>query len=344
MRSLAFLFLLAFSGTAAAADDAAIAKIATYQGSDRQAMLEAGARSEAALTIYTVGAQIDPLITAFSAHYSWLTVRVLKADGPAIVKRVTEEYKAGVYTVDAYETDDYGIRLLQEGGALASFRSPEMTAYPPEAFGPNNSWVMMRQDLISLGFNTKSVAPDAAPRSNKDLLDPKWKGKLGISASVTAITTWVGALALSEGEDFVRRLGKQDLRRYNLGGRAVANLVVSGEAPLVVNARQSHMFASRKDGAPVEWRALGPAYASVSGVAFAGKAPHPHAAMLFVDFMLGREAQTIYTEELGYSTLRKDMGGTDANVKPLYLTLRPDFYRKYEEWQDLSDEAFGPGK
>ena len=341
MRALACAALLLVSAAADAADGDSLAKIARYQGADRQAMLEAGARAEGALTIYTVGAQIDPLMEAFSAHYPWITTRVLKGGGPELVKRVTEEYKAGVYTVDAYEMDDYGIRLLQEGGVLASFRSPEMAAYGPESIGPGDSWAMMRRDLISLGFNSKVVSPDAAPHSNQDLLDPKWKGKLGISGSPTAIVTWVGALALSEGEPFLRKLGQQDLRIYNLGGRAVANLVVSGEAPLVVNARRSHMFASKKEGAAVEWRALGPSYASVSGVALAGKAPHPHAAMLFIDFQLSPEAQKIYSGDLGYSSMRKDMPGSDAKVEALYLTLRPDFYREYEAWTDLSDEVFG---
>jgi iron(III) transport system substrate-binding protein len=341
---LALGLLLGSAGMARAADGDALAKIALSQGADRQAMLEAGARAEGALTIYTVGAQIDPLMTAFSAHYPFITARVLKADGPALVKRVTEEYQAGLYTVDAYEMDDYGIRLLQEAGVLASFRSPEMAVYGPDSFGPNNSWVMMRRDLISFGFNTDSVSPDAAPHSNADLLDAKWKGKLGISASVTAIVTWVGALALSEGENFVRKLGKQDLRLYNLGGRAVANLVVSGEAPLVVNARRSHMFASRKEGAHVAWRALGPSYASVSGVALAGRPQHPNAAMLFIDFQLGLEAQKIYSADLGYGSMRHDMPGADAPVTALNLTLRPDFYREYEAWNDLSDEVFGAQK
>ena len=325
--SLLVLVPLVLAGSAAYAAAGDTARIALYDGADRQAMLEQAARVEGALTIYTVGAQIDPLMAAFGARYPFLTTRVLKADGPALVKRVTEEYKAGVTNVDAYEMDDYGIRLLKEAGVLASFRSPEMAAYGPESIGPDNGFVMMRRDLISLGFNTDAVPPDAAPHTHLDLLDARWKGRLGISASVTAIVTWVGALALAEGEAFVRKLGRQDLRLYNLGGRAVANLVVSGEAPLVVNARRSHMFASRKEGAHVAWRALGPSYASVRGVALAGRPQHPAAAMLFIDFQLGSEAQKIYSEELGYSSMRRDMPSADTPVQALYLTLRPDFYR-----------------
>src|SRR5437660_1410086 len=116
---LALGLLVGSAMNAYAVEGDALAKIAFYQGADRQAMLEAAARSEGSLTIYTVGAQIDPLMAAFNAHYPNITTRVLKADGPALVKRVTEEYKAGLYTVDAYEMDDYGIRLLREAGVLA---------------------------------------------------------------------------------------------------------------------------------------------------------------------------------------------------------------------------------
>jgi ABC-type Fe3+ transport system substrate-binding protein len=129
-----------------------------------------------------------------------------------------------------------------------------------------------------------------------------------------------------------------------MGGRAVSNLIVSGEAPIVVNNRRSHMYASAKQGAHVAWRALGPSYTSVSGAALATQAPHPHAAMLFIDFLLGRAAQRIYTQDLGYASMRRDMQSDDAPAQKLYLTLRPDFYREYEEWNDLSDAVFRAAK
>lgn len=165
-----------------------------------------------------------------------------------------------------------------------------------------------------------------------------------MSATESTLTNWVGAMLTSEGEDFVRKLGRQEMRLYGMGGRAVSNLVVSGEAPLVVNSRFSHMFASRKDGAKVSWRALGPSYTAVSGTAVPNRAKNPHAAMLFVDFMLSAEAQKIYTTELGYSSLRRDMANATAPAKKLYLALRPNYTRDYEEWGRLADQVFKSGK
>jgi iron(III) transport system substrate-binding protein len=334
------ILLLAWATTARAADPAEIARIANYAGADRQPLLETGARAEGGLVIYTVGAQIDPVVKAFNAKYPFLTVRVVKKDPPELVKQVGQEYKAGIYTVDAYELDDFGLRPLLEAGLLAPFASPETAHYPAEAIEAGKHWVMMRQDFISLGFNTDALKPEDAPRSHQDLLDPKWKGRMGISASVSTIVTWVGALAVAEGEAFVRKLGPQTMRLYPLGGRAVSNLIVSGEVPIVVNNRRSHMYASARDGAHVAWRALGPSYTSVSGAALATHAKNPHAAMLFVDFLLGSQAQAIYTKDLGYASMRDDLQSSDAPSQKLYLTLRPDFYREYEQWNDLSDEVF----
>src|SRR5581483_7894886 len=46
-------------------------------------------------------------------------------------------------------------------------------------------------------------------------------------------------------------------------------------------------------GAPVKWKALDPTFGRPQGIGVARMAPHPHAALLFIDFMLSREGQEI---------------------------------------------------
>lgn len=330
-------------GTAQAADPATVSRIANYQAGDRQAFLEAGARKEGTLLIYTVGAQIDPVVKAFNAEYPFLSVKIFKNDIPTLLTKTFEEYKAGVYDADVFEIEDYGLRILLEAKILSSYFSPEMANYPADAVEPGKRWTLMREDYASLGFNTDAYRPEQVPQTHMDLLDPKWKGKLGVSATQSTLANWVGALVVGEGEDFVRRLGRQKLTLYNLGGRAVSNLVVSGEVPLVVNSRFSHMYASRRDGAKVAWRALGPSYTAVSGVAIPIRSQNPHAAMLFADFILSAAAQKIYTERLGYSSLRNDMANTTAPAKKLYLGLRANYTAEYEGWERLADQVFRSG-
>jgi len=180
---------------------------------------------------------------------------------------------------------------------------------------------MMRQDFISLGFNTDDLKPDAAPRSHQDLLDPKWQGRIGISATISSIVTWVGALVVSEGEGFVRKLGAQ----------------IGGSIPWAAARSAISLSRARRPSWPTTaartcMRAPGRVRMSPGGHSallhlgerrrMAARAKDPHAAMLFVDFLLGPEAQAIYTKELGYASLRLDMPSSDAPQEKLYLTLR----------------------
>jgi iron(III) transport system substrate-binding protein len=327
-----------------AADPQTVSRIANYEAADRQSVLEAGARKEGELLVYAVGSQIDPVIKAFGAKYPFLSVKVFKADIPLLLKKVTEEYRAGVYNVDAYELDDYGVEILRDTRMITPFSSPETVNYGPEAIEAKKHWVFMREDYASLGFNLNAYSPEQVPQTHAGLLDPKWRGKLGVSATESTLTVWVGTMAVSEGEEFVRKLGAQKMTLYNMGGPAVANLVVSGEAPVVVNNRASHMYARRKDGAKVAWRAIGPSYTAVSGVALPTRSKNPHAAMLFIDFMLGVEAQKIYTAELGYTSLRKDMPNSAAPVQKVYLAMRPNYRRDYEQWNRLAQQVFRSGQ
>jgi iron(III) transport system substrate-binding protein len=337
------LLLAMMASAALAADSKTVANIANYTAADRQTFLEAGARKEGELLVYAVGSQIDPLIKAFGAKYPFLSVKVFKADIPHLLKKVTEEYRANVFNADAYELDDYGLAILRDARMLAPFQSPEMANYSSDAIEPGKHWVFMREDYASLGFNTDAYSSGEVPQKHADLLDPKWKGKLGISATASTLTMWVGTMVVSEGEDFVRKLGHQQMRLYNLGGPAVANLVVSGEAPLVVNNRRSHMYVRKNAGGHVGWRAIGPSYTAVSGVALASRSNHPHAAMLFNDFMLSAEGQKIYTTKLGYTSLRKEMIGNAAEIKKVYLARRPNYRRDYEQWSRLADQVFKSG-
>ena len=76
-----------------------------------------------------------------------------------------------------------------------------------------------------------------------------------------------------------------------------------------------------------------------SGVAIARKAPHPHAAMLFADFLMSKEAQVLY-QELGYDSPRRDLAGSGAKVQKLYLTNRPNYIGEFEVWAKLYQDVF----
>ena len=313
--------------------------IANYAGADRQAMLEAGARREGTVLVYTTGTQIRPLLDRFEQKYPYVKVELARASSADTARKVVEEYRAGYEKVDAFELASHGLIVPREENILQPFQSPELAAYSPDAVEPKHHWVMVRESYTGIGFNTKLLASDKAPKTYQALLDPQWKGRMAISGVSTTAVNWVGTMLIVEGLDFVRKLGQQNIRVYNLTGRALANLMTSGEVALSPTIYNSHVAASADKGAPLAWAAPGPVPVTDTGVAIARKAPHPHAAMLLIDFLMSKEGQILY-QELGYDSARTDLTAPGAPVQKLYLTNRANYIGEYESWTKIYQDIF----
>jgi iron(III) transport system substrate-binding protein len=342
----AFFFALAgglvLSASALDAAPQSVAEIANYAGADRQQVLEAGARKEGVVVIYNTGTQTKPVMDAFGAKYPFLKVENYRGDATAVTRRVIEEYKAGRYAVDNVQMTTGGLYPIRDAGYLQPYVSPELAVYKKEALEPGRHWAIDFESYSSVGWNTKLVSESEIPKVLDDLLDPKWKGKMAVPGSTT-LGNWVGGLILDKGEDFVRKLGQQQIRVYEISGRAVANLVVSGEVVMSPAVFNSSIYTSKQEGANVAWRAVGGTYATIDAMAIAAKAPHPHAAMLYADFFLSREGQ-VGVQKLGYASARNDMENGDKPAKIHYLTERPDYVREYERWNLLARQVFGKGE
>lgn len=317
-----------------------VGEIANYAGNDRQRILEDRAKMEGALTIYTTGTQIAPLVDRFKQKYPFVRVQMLRASSVDVATKVTQEYSAGVFLVDAFELNSDGLILPRHQGVLQPFTSPEAANFEANAVEAGRHWISVRESYTGIGFNTAKIPAALAPKTYQDLLNPRWKGKMAISATTGTAGNWVGAMVVTYGVDFVRMLGKQDVRVYPVAGRALANLMISGEVTLSPTIYQSHVEASKAQGAPLAWNAPGPVPVTDTAVALATKAPHPHAAMLLIDFLLSREAQLLY-RDLGYLSSRKDMKSDEyPDLQKLFLMNRPRYVEEFEAWMRLFQEAF----
>ena len=341
-RVVAALVACAIAGLPAPASAAplTVGEVANYAGTDRQRVLENGAKSEGALTIYTTGTQIAPLVDRFKQKYPFVKVQMLRASSVDVATKVTQEYSAGVFLVDAFELNSDGLILPRDQGVLQPFMSPEAQNFEANAVESGRHWISVRESYTGIGFNTAKIPAAQAPKTYQDLLDPRWKGKMAISATTGTAGNWVGAMVVTHGADFVRMLGRQDIRVYPVAGRALANLMISGEVMLSPTIYQSHVDASKALGAPLGWNAPGPVPVTDTAVALAAKAPHPHAAMLLIDFLLSREAQLLY-RDLGYLSSRKDMKSDEyPDLQKLFLMNRPHYVEEFETWMRLFQEAF----
>jgi iron(III) transport system substrate-binding protein len=334
---------LCFAALPARAAPRTVAEIANYAGADRQQLLEDGARHEGALLLYATGTQIQPLLDRFMQKYPYIKVAMPRASSVDVTRKVIEEYGAGLYQVDAYELSSYGLVVEREQGLLQPFISPELAGYEATAIEPGRNWVSVRESYLGIGYNTQKISAQDAPKSYQELLDPKWKSKMAISGSLSTSANWVGAMVIALGTDYVKKLAQQDIRVYELTGRALANLTIAGEVPLSPTTYNSHVEASRAQGAPIAWNVPGPVPVTDTSVALALKAPHPHAAMLLIDFLMSKEGQAIY-RDLGYVPSRNGMAPADFPVlQKLYLTNRPNYVQEFEQWAALVQQTIFKG-
>jgi iron(III) transport system substrate-binding protein len=294
------------------------ADIATYQGPDRTQRLIDGAKKERALTIYTSITVDDMAVlsAAFEKKYG-IRPNVWRASSENIIQRASTEARGGRFDVDLFETDGVAMEAIYREKLLQAVKTPHLSDLTPAAIPSHGEWIGDRLQVFTAAYNTKLVKKADLPARYEDLLDPKWKGKLGIEAGDH---DWFSAVVSDMGEEKGLKLFRDLVARNGLsvrkGHTLLANLVVSGEVPLALTTYLFKIVQFKNDGAPVDWVALPPEVARAQGTGVARKAPHPHAAILFMDFLLS-DAQAILAA--------RDFMPTNVKVKPLPSGLTLNF-------------------
>jgi iron(III) transport system substrate-binding protein len=321
------------------------AELALYQGADREKILLEGAKKEGQVVFYTSNTWVaGPVSQEFEKKYPFIKANVWRSDSKALLKRLTEELTAGRSIADVAETSPEYISIMMREKMLQEHFSPELSAYDNEAKIKGKSGVYAwtnREIYISLGFNSKLVPPADAPKTIRDYLDPKWKGKMSIAGTTTGVQ-WVGAILETMGREFLDKLSAQEINVQNISGAALSGLVASGEVPLSPTIFNSNIFTHKQKGAPVEWRPLDPVIAGVGTSGMVLNAPHPHAALLFLDYLHSKEGQQVAMKG-GLSSARTDIGSLEQKFKKVYIESKytqEQFEKKIEEWESMMRKLF----
>jgi iron(III) transport system substrate-binding protein len=284
---IALAGLLALA-TGASAQTPATADLAAYAGADRAERLIAGAKREGTLTLYTSAAVDDmaPVAAAFEMKYG-VGVKVWRASSEAIVQRSVAEARGGRFDADVIETGGAALEALHRERLLQEMRPPASADLDPAALTAHQEWTGTRFNVFVAAYNTGLVRRDELPKSYDDLTDPRWRGRLGIEAEDS---DWFGTLIDSLGEErglkLFRRIVAANGMSVRKGHTLLANLVVSGEVPLALTIYTFRAEQLKKSGAPLGWIAIPPTIARFEGAAVARRAAHPHAAILFFEFLL----------------------------------------------------------
>jgi iron(III) transport system substrate-binding protein len=293
---IATLLMAAFCAMSAAAQTAA-PEIYRYNGPDREQRLLAKAREEGTLTFYTSMATTEsgPLAAAFEKKYG-VKVQLWRALSENVLQRALTEARGGRRSLDVVETNAPEIEALAQEGVVAEFDSPHFADLPPWALPLHRRWASDRANLLVTGFNTTKVKREELPAFIEGFADPKWKGKLSLEATDS---DWMYGVSQFMGEDkardFFQALAalKPEMRKGHI---LVAQLVAAGELALCLTTYSGNAESIKAKGGPIDWAAVEPLIGRPAAVALARNAPHPHAALLFADFLLSAEGQKLLAD------------------------------------------------
>ncbi len=268
-----------------------------YKGADREAKLLEGAKKEGQVSIYTSLNTRDsgPITHEFEKKYG-IKPLLWRSSSEKVLQRAVTEARAGRFLCDVLETNGPEMEALYREKLLAEFTSPHFKDLPAAAFPKHRHYVADRFNFFVIGYNTNAVKPEEAPNSYLDLLNPRFAGKVGLEAGDT---DWFAAMVKfmgdDKGMDFFRKLAatKPQMRT---GHTLLAELLSSGEVPLAATIYNHNVEKMAKRGAPVKWKALTPTFGRPNAVGVTARAANPHAALLFADFMLSPQGQTLLKE------------------------------------------------
>ncbi|HET7392557.1 MAG TPA: extracellular solute-binding protein, partial [Candidatus Binatia bacterium] len=204
-------------------------------------------------------------------------------------------------------------------------------------------WTDVYPTVHSIPYNTKLVAQKDLPRRYTDLLDPKWKGKLGANRNnYMVIAAMLDLYGKEKGEEFIRKLAQQE-PQVRSGGTLTATLVGAGEMPLAFMVYANNVENVKESGSPVDWvRIEEPLYAESHPIAIMSKAPHPNAARLLAEFAISKEGQQLISN-LGKVPGRSDVQPKIGVDRAKLRMIPPEHEAKTAHYQKWFDDLFGKG-
>jgi len=285
-------------------------ELAAYTGADRHQILLDGAKAEGKVVWYTsLSGVYRELVDAFKRKYPDIAVEVYRAGSTDLGPRLLNEAQAGRYVADALESTPGLLMLLRERGLLKAYTSPELSRYPDEAKtkadGARIYWVTDREAYLGFGYNTRQIASAEIPKNFQDLLRPELKGKLAVTTE-SSTSRVVGTLIKYKGEEFVKRLRAQEIRLFKASSAGFLDLIAAGEVAGSFVVFQNQVTVKKEKKAPVDWVPLDGVPTNAGGSAIVANAPHPHAALLFTDFIIGAEGQKLM-EQFRYGVAWKNI-------------------------------------
>ena len=166
----------------------------------------------------------------------------------------------------------------------------------------DNGSVSFANQFVLPAYNKQLVQAKDAPKSWDDLLNPKWKGKIGVSSATHHMARLAaGPWGEEKATNFVKALTKQDLILGRLG--EIYSRLLLGEIVVAVSLSDSEIKSEKNKSAPVVFaESVSPLLAPAYHAGVPKNAAHPKVAYLMAAYLTTPEAQKIWEKYAGQSS------------------------------------------
>ena len=291
------LLVCSLSSSAHAASlEALYSEINKLPPAQRQKRLEDGARKEGAFKFYGISAAslLGAYTAGFMKRYPFIKAEYWRGSGNKLVFRTLTEHRAGQLDTDAVLVGTENVMTLKRSGIWVRYHSPESVNFGKEYTDKDGFWHADSLGVSTLGYNTKLVKKEEAPKGYDDLFDAKWKGSLSIDLEPErALMGWLTAWGEQKTRAFVDGLLKHGatVRR---GHTLQAQLLCAGEFKVAVEIYPDGLLRMKQGGCPAALVFPNPTPAHISGaIGIYTNTKNPHAAALFLDYMKSAEGAKI---------------------------------------------------
>ncbi|MFZ6764745.1 ABC transporter substrate-binding protein [Pseudoroseomonas sp. WGS1072] len=315
--------------------------------------LHEAAKREGEITWYTGQMQAEPseaVGRAFAARYPGVKVNVVRSSSQVTFQRLAQDMRAGVSQCDVFSSTDYShASYLKREGRLMQYRPQNAAKLIPvarEAADPDGLFQITYLGLYLMARNNNAVTEADAPKGWKDLLDPKWRGKIAVGhpGYSGAITSWCLMMQKMYGWDYFKQLERNNpligrssgdpVTALNAGERSIGAAIPSATTLLSISRGNPITLIYPTDGTLM--------VPSPTGAL--AKAPHPNAAKLFMEFVTSPAYHQATREFFGES-LRPEVPpppGAQPLDKILMITPTPEEVESGgQEVKELWRDTFG---
>ena len=252
----------------------------------------------------------ERLAAGFASKYPNVKVQIERGGAERNFQRINQEYGSKIYTADVIDSSNaFHFVYFKRKGWLEAAVPSDVAAWPKDQKDPDGLYATEYATFSVIAYNTKLVKKEDAPKSYKDLLDPKWKGKIVKAHPAYSGTIMTGTFVLSDllGWDYFKALGQQNVMQVQ-SATVPPTKVAQGERAIMADGVGYDVLTLRESGAPIQ-----EVYATEGSpliIANAGvlkQSKNPNAARLFYHYLFSKDGQQIFSDFAGTRSFHPDV-------------------------------------